>query len=115
MSCRLVDPLFDQAYLHRLGSIFPHVDDQNGFTKWRLCILRISGMISSNIPPHRSMPAVSQIWSWLISITQLANCVIEINQDQICDTAGIDRWGGILEEIIPEILKIQSLHLVKPF
>ena len=45
----------------------------------------------------------------------LANCVIEINQDQICDAAGIDRWGRILEEIMPEILKIRSLHLVKPF
>ena len=45
----------------------------------------------------------------------LANCIIEINQDQVRDAAGIDRWATILEEIMPEILRIQDLHRVKRF
>ena len=45
----------------------------------------------------------------------LANCVIEINQDQVRDAAGIDRWATILEEIVIEILTIRGLHRVKRF
>jgi len=47
--------------------------------------------------------------------TGLANCVIEINQDQVRDAAGIDRWATILEDIMPEILKVQGLHRVERF
>ena len=45
----------------------------------------------------------------------LANCVIEINQDQIRDAAGIKRWAAILKGIMPEILKIPGLHRVERF
>lgn len=45
----------------------------------------------------------------------LANCVIEISQDQVRDAAGIDRWSSILEEVMPEILKISGLHRVERF
>ena len=47
--------------------------------------------------------------------TGLANCVIEINQNQVRDAAGIDRWATILEEIMPEILKTRGLHRVGRF
>lgn len=47
--------------------------------------------------------------------TGLANCVIEINQDQVRDAAGIDRWATILEDIMPKILKVQGLHRVERF
>jgi len=45
----------------------------------------------------------------------LANCVIEINQDQVRDTAGIARWSAILEEIMPEIMGLSGLHRVERF
>ena len=47
--------------------------------------------------------------------TGLANCVIEINQNQVRDAAGIGRWATILEEIMPEILRTQGLHRVGRF
>ncbi|MEK9722567.1 MAG: N-formylglutamate amidohydrolase [Rhodospirillaceae bacterium] len=45
----------------------------------------------------------------------LANCVIEINQDQVRDDAGIDRWSGMLEHVMPDILQISGLHRVERF
>ena len=45
----------------------------------------------------------------------LANCAIEINQDQIRDAAGITRWTAILKSIMPDILKIPGLHRVERF
>ena len=47
--------------------------------------------------------------------TGLANCVIEINQDQVRDAAGIVRWATILEDIMPGILKVHGLHRVERF
>jgi predicted N-formylglutamate amidohydrolase len=40
----------------------------------------------------------------------LANCVIEINQDQIKNKAGIIRWVKILTDIMQKILKIDALY-----
>jgi len=45
----------------------------------------------------------------------LANCVVEINQDQVRDAAGIGRWSTMLEEIMPEILSVSGLHRVERF
>lgn len=45
----------------------------------------------------------------------LANCIIEINQDQVRDAAGIDRWATILEGIMPKILRIPGIHQVERF
>jgi len=45
----------------------------------------------------------------------LANCVIEINQDQVRDAAGIDKWAGILEDILPDIMGLSGLHRVERF
>lgn len=45
----------------------------------------------------------------------LASCVIEINQDQLIDDAGIARWAAILDEVMKEILAISGLHRVERF
>ena len=43
----------------------------------------------------------------------LANCVLEINQDQIADDAGIRRWGAILTEVLGDILRDEGLYKVE--
>ena len=45
----------------------------------------------------------------------LANCVVEINQDQVRDAEGIERWAGILTDAMLEILTISGLHRVERF
>ena len=45
----------------------------------------------------------------------LASCVIEINQDQVRDEAGIERWSDILGRAMTEILKQPGLHRVERF
>ena len=45
----------------------------------------------------------------------LANCVLEINQDQVADEAGIRRWGEILTEALTEILRDDDLFKVEYF
>jgi predicted N-formylglutamate amidohydrolase len=45
----------------------------------------------------------------------LANCVIEINQDQVADDAGVRRWGGILSEVLDELLRDEDLYKVEYF
>ncbi|MEQ8504662.1 MAG: N-formylglutamate amidohydrolase [Rhodospirillales bacterium] len=43
----------------------------------------------------------------------LANCVIEINQDQIADDDGIRRWGEILSEVLSEMVLDDALFRVE--
>ncbi|MBC8339136.1 MAG: N-formylglutamate amidohydrolase [Rhodospirillales bacterium] len=45
----------------------------------------------------------------------LANCVIEINQDQVRDRNGIKRWADILADVMGEILRIDGLHQVQEY
>jgi len=45
----------------------------------------------------------------------LANCVVEINQDQVRDRDGIERWAGILTDVIGEILLLDGLHRVREY
>jgi predicted N-formylglutamate amidohydrolase len=45
----------------------------------------------------------------------LANCVIEINQDQIKNQAGIKRWVKILTKVMQEISKMDVLYQNKRF
>ncbi|MBT6607168.1 MAG: hypothetical protein HOB37_01735 [Rhodospirillaceae bacterium] len=45
----------------------------------------------------------------------LANCVIEINQDQVRDPEGIGRWARILGDIMVEILAIDGLNRIEQF
>ena len=45
----------------------------------------------------------------------LANCVIEINQDQVADAVGIRRWADILLEVLPPILRDDALYRVEYF
>lgn len=43
----------------------------------------------------------------------IANCVVEINQDQVRDDAGIRRWADLLEPILVDILTMDGLHRVE--
>jgi len=45
----------------------------------------------------------------------LASCVVEINQNQVRDEAGIKCWSNYLSEAIAEILKQPGLRRVKRF
>jgi len=45
----------------------------------------------------------------------LANCVVEINQDLIADRAGVERWAGILAEVMGEILRLDGVHRVRQY
>jgi len=45
----------------------------------------------------------------------IANCVIEINQEQVGDETGIARWGELLAEVLGEILTLDGLHRVERF
>jgi predicted N-formylglutamate amidohydrolase len=45
----------------------------------------------------------------------LAGCVIEINQDQVRDEAGIGRWAEILHRAMARILEQPGLHRVERF
>jgi predicted N-formylglutamate amidohydrolase len=45
----------------------------------------------------------------------LANCVVEINQDQVADRTGVERWAGILADVLREILKREDLHQIRQF
>ena len=45
----------------------------------------------------------------------LPNCVVEINQNQVRDQDGIDRWTGILTGVLQEILQIDGLHQVQEY
>jgi len=45
----------------------------------------------------------------------LANCVIEINQDQVSDADGVRRWGDILSEVLDELLRDEGLYKVEYF
>lgn len=44
-----------------------------------------------------------------------ANCVVEINQDQITDQPGVERWTRILAEVLTEILAMEGLHRVQQY
>jgi len=43
----------------------------------------------------------------------LANCVLEINQDQVADDTGIARWAGILLDVLPPIIADDELFKVE--
>jgi len=45
----------------------------------------------------------------------LANVVVEINQDQVADRPGIERWAAILAEAMGEILRMPGLHRVRRY
>ena len=45
----------------------------------------------------------------------LANCVVEINQDQVTDTAGVERWAGILAEVMAKIMRLDGVFQVQEF
>jgi predicted N-formylglutamate amidohydrolase len=45
----------------------------------------------------------------------LPSCVIEINQDQVRDEAGVERWSGYLERALAKILEQPGLHRVERF
>ncbi len=45
----------------------------------------------------------------------LANCVVEINQDQVQDHQGVERWTGILAGVMGEILQLDGLHRVQEY
>lgn len=45
----------------------------------------------------------------------LANCVIEINQNQVLDDDGTRRWAGILAEALDDILRRHDLHHVRQY
>ncbi|MEE9317291.1 MAG: N-formylglutamate amidohydrolase [Rhodospirillales bacterium] len=45
----------------------------------------------------------------------LANCVVEINQDQVADPEGVETWAGILAGVMGEILKLDDIHRVQEF
>jgi len=45
----------------------------------------------------------------------LANCAVEINQDQLRDQAGVQRWAGILIDVIGEIMQIDDIHVVREY
>ena len=45
----------------------------------------------------------------------LANCVVEINQDQVTDTEGVERWAGILAEVMAEIMRLDNVFQVQEF
>lgn len=45
----------------------------------------------------------------------LANCVIEINQGQVVDEQGIERWAGVLSQVMKEILRLDGIHEVREF
>jgi predicted N-formylglutamate amidohydrolase len=45
----------------------------------------------------------------------LANCVVEINQDQVRDHDGARRWAGILSDVMGEILLMDGIHRVQEF
>ncbi len=45
----------------------------------------------------------------------IANCAIEINQDQIMDSGGVLRWVDILSECILPIFDMPGLHRVERF
>lgn len=45
----------------------------------------------------------------------LANCVVEINQDQVADRPGIERWADILAEVMGEILRMDGVHRVRRY
>ena len=45
----------------------------------------------------------------------LPNCVVEINQNQIRDQDGIERWADILARVMGEILQINDLHRVREY
>jgi predicted N-formylglutamate amidohydrolase len=41
--------------------------------------------------------------------------VVEINQDQVADQAGVERWTGILAEVMDDILALEGLHRVQQY
>lgn len=45
----------------------------------------------------------------------LASCVVEINQDQVRDTAGVARWSDMLGRAMATILQQPGLHRVERF
>jgi len=45
----------------------------------------------------------------------LANCVVEINQNQVRDQAGIERWTSILADVMGEILAQGGIHEVHEY
>jgi len=49
------------------------------------------------------------------SAAGIANCAIEINQDQLMDQGGILRWTDILSECILPILDMPGLHRIERF
>ncbi|NQU62541.1 MAG: N-formylglutamate amidohydrolase [Rhodospirillales bacterium] len=45
----------------------------------------------------------------------LANCVVEINQNQVRDQEGIERWTGILSDVMTEIMARDGIHEVHEY
>ena len=45
----------------------------------------------------------------------LANCVVEINQDQVADPKGVETWAAILAGVMGEILNLDDIHQVQEF
>ena len=44
--------------------------------------------------------------------TGIANCAIEINQNQIQDKSGIKHWAKTLTSILQKIIKIEELYKI---
>ena len=49
------------------------------------------------------------------AVAGLANCAVEINQNQVSDGEGIERWAGILAGVMVEILQLDGIHEVREF
>ena len=45
----------------------------------------------------------------------LASCVIEINQDQVIDDSGVERWANLMGDAMVTILQQPGLHRVERF
>ena len=48
-------------------------------------------------------------------VAGLANCVIEVRQDQLLDDRGVERWADILADSLTDILALENLHRVERF
>ena len=49
------------------------------------------------------------------AVAGLANCAVEINQNQVSDGEGIELWAGILAGVMVEILQLDGIHEVREF
>ena len=87
------DPRIARPMIEKLGALGLHVGDN----------LPYSGLdLAYTIDLHGTAAG-------------LANCVVEINQDQVTDTEGVERWAGILAEVMAEIMRLDGVFQVQEF